>query len=176
MDDLELANSQDSRRVLQSASMMEPPRPKVLWDFVNDQGITHFGASQVSSATVLNEKQSPTPRKSEDALFHRGSSSCRVGLKLQEQLPNVRVQSVCGGTDIVSCFLTGNPLEPIHPGQIQGAGLGMAVVAPPESQSMALHCAVRHLSHQCPFPFGMTPRRALSSNVFPRRRRYLASR
>ena len=40
---------------------------------------------------------------------------------------NVRVSSICGGTDIVGCFMLGNPLDPVYRGEIQGAGLGMDV-------------------------------------------------
>ena len=32
-----------------------------------------------------------------------------------------------GGTDIVSCFVLGNPVKPVWSGEIQGPGLGMAV-------------------------------------------------
>jgi acetoacetyl-CoA synthetase len=35
--------------------------------------------------------------------------------------------SVSGGTDIVSCFVLGDPTRPVHAGEIQGPGLGMAV-------------------------------------------------
>ncbi|HRP08847.1 MAG TPA: acetoacetate--CoA ligase, partial [Gemmatimonadales bacterium] len=38
-----------------------------------------------------------------------------------------QVASISGGTDIVSCFVLGNPLSPVWRGEIQGAGLGMAV-------------------------------------------------
>ena len=41
--------------------------------------------------------------------------------------PKVQVSSISGGTDIVSCFVLGNPLTPVRRGEIQGAGLGMAV-------------------------------------------------
>ncbi|WP_438617136.1 acetoacetate--CoA ligase [Oryzifoliimicrobium ureilyticus] len=41
--------------------------------------------------------------------------------------PDVQLSSISGGTDIVSCFVLGNPLEPVWRGEIQGAGLGMAV-------------------------------------------------
>jgi acetoacetyl-CoA synthetase len=40
---------------------------------------------------------------------------------------NVQLASISGGTDIVSCFVCGNPWSPVHRGEIQGAGLGMAV-------------------------------------------------
>ena len=39
----------------------------------------------------------------------------------------VQTSSISGGTDIVSCFVLGNPLSAVHRGEIQGPGLGMAV-------------------------------------------------
>jgi len=42
-------------------------------------------------------------------------------------LPGVHLASISGGTDIVSCFVLGNPLSPVYRGEIQGAGLGMDV-------------------------------------------------
>jgi len=42
-------------------------------------------------------------------------------------LPNVHLASISGGTDIVSCFVLGNPLQPVRRGEIQGPGLGMDV-------------------------------------------------
>ena len=35
--------------------------------------------------------------------------------------------SISGGTDIISCFALGNPLLPVHRGELQCRGLGMAV-------------------------------------------------
>jgi len=40
---------------------------------------------------------------------------------------DVHLASISGGTDIVSCFVLGNPISPVWRGEIQGAGLGMAV-------------------------------------------------
>ncbi len=40
---------------------------------------------------------------------------------------NVHLASISGGTDIVSCFVLGNPLMPVYSGEIQCAGLGMDV-------------------------------------------------
>ncbi|MCB9987893.1 MAG: acetoacetate--CoA ligase [Rhodospirillales bacterium] len=42
---------------------------------------------------------------------------------------DVHLASISGGTDIVSCFVLGNPISPVWRGEIQGAGLGMAVDA-----------------------------------------------
>lgn len=40
---------------------------------------------------------------------------------------DVHLASICGGTDIVSCFVGGSPISSVYRGEIQGAGLGMAV-------------------------------------------------
>lgn len=38
---------------------------------------------------------------------------------------DVHLASISGGTDICACFLGGNPLQPVHRGELQGAMLGM---------------------------------------------------
>ncbi|MBT4464737.1 MAG: acetoacetate--CoA ligase, partial [Rhodospirillaceae bacterium] len=40
---------------------------------------------------------------------------------------DIQLASIAGGTDIVSCFMLGNPSGPVWPGEIQMRGLGMAV-------------------------------------------------
>jgi acetoacetyl-CoA synthetase len=40
---------------------------------------------------------------------------------------DVCLSSISGGTDIVSCFVLGNPVGPVWRGEIQAKGLGMAV-------------------------------------------------
>ena len=40
---------------------------------------------------------------------------------------DIHIASISGGTDIVSCFVLGNPISPVWRGEIQGAGLGLAV-------------------------------------------------
>lgn len=42
---------------------------------------------------------------------------------------NVHLASISGGTDILGCFMLGNPMLPVKAGEIQGPGLGMAVEA-----------------------------------------------
>lgn len=42
---------------------------------------------------------------------------------------DVQLSSISGGTDIISCFMLGNPLLPVHSEEIQGRGLGMSVEA-----------------------------------------------
>ena len=40
---------------------------------------------------------------------------------------DVNLASISGGTDIVSCFALGNPVLPVHKGELQCRGLGLAV-------------------------------------------------
>ncbi|MCY4523513.1 MAG: acetoacetate--CoA ligase, partial [Halobacteriovoraceae bacterium] len=40
---------------------------------------------------------------------------------------DVQLASISGGTDIIGCFMLGNPLLPVRRGEIQGLGLGMDV-------------------------------------------------
>jgi len=40
---------------------------------------------------------------------------------------DLHLASISGGTDIVSCFMLGNPLLPVNAGELQSPGLGMAV-------------------------------------------------
>ncbi len=45
----------------------------------------------------------------------------------REVKEDVHLASISGGTDIISCFVLGNPTAPVYRGEIQCAGLGMAV-------------------------------------------------
>jgi acetoacetyl-CoA synthetase len=45
----------------------------------------------------------------------------------REVKPDVQLASISGGTDIISCFVLGNPLGPVWRGEIQCRGLGMKV-------------------------------------------------
>jgi len=45
----------------------------------------------------------------------------------REVASDVHLASISGGTDIVSCFVLGNPTLPVRRGEIQCAGLGMQV-------------------------------------------------
>ncbi|MGB8316875.1 MAG: acetoacetate--CoA ligase, partial [Ignavibacteriaceae bacterium] len=42
---------------------------------------------------------------------------------------DVQLSSISGGTDIISCFMLGNPVLPVYPGELQCRGLGMKVEA-----------------------------------------------
>lgn len=55
-----------------------------------------------------------------DELFHWTYENVRRDLQLS---------SISGGTDIISCFMLGNPILPVRAGEIQCRGLGMDVQA-----------------------------------------------
>ncbi|HVO15681.1 MAG TPA: acetoacetate--CoA ligase, partial [Alphaproteobacteria bacterium] len=42
---------------------------------------------------------------------------------------DIHLASISGGTDIISCFVLGNPIGPVWRGEIQARGLGLAVEA-----------------------------------------------
>ena len=123
------------------------PLPKTLTQFAKEKDITHFGASPVFYARalrdeVLGELSDTRAILSTGAPLHRKQAEA-----MQSLLPRTRIQSICGGTDIISCFLTGNPLESIYSGQIQGPGLGMAVQIPDGSEPTGFELKCR-----IPFP------------------------
>ena len=47
----------------------------------------------------------------------------------REVKPDLQLSSICGGTDIISCFILGNPLLPVYASETQCRGLGMDVQA-----------------------------------------------
>jgi acetoacetyl-CoA synthetase len=47
----------------------------------------------------------------------------------REVKADVQLASIAGGTDIISCFVLGSPLDPVYAGEIQKRGLGMKVEA-----------------------------------------------
>lgn len=108
------------------------PSPSRLLDLVDSEGIHAFGTSAkylagleqvglkpaqthaLGSLRLIMSTGSPLSPHSYDYVY----SSIKSDLCLA---------SMSGGTDIVSCFVLGNPTLPVHRGEIQCKGLGMAV-------------------------------------------------
>lgn len=83
-------------------------------------------------------KRSPRFRKGElgdlprlRSIFYTGSPLSPGGFKwvYQTVKEDVHFAGISGGTDIVSCFVLGNPNLPVRAGEIQCRGLGVDVVA-----------------------------------------------
>jgi acetoacetyl-CoA synthetase len=105
---------------------------KVLFDLAEAEKMTHFGTSAkfIDAAAKLGL----TPGKTHDlsalrAMFSTGSPLSPEGFDwvYREVKADLLLASISGGTDIVSCFVLGNPVLPVYRGEIQCRGLGMAV-------------------------------------------------
>jgi acetoacetyl-CoA synthetase len=108
------------------------PTPGKLWDMVDQEGITVFGTS--AKYLALLEKAGAEPLKTHKlsklkTILSTGSpladhSFDYVYKKIKK---DVHLASISGGSDIISCFVLGNPILPVYRGEIQTPGLGMAV-------------------------------------------------
>jgi acetoacetyl-CoA synthetase len=108
------------------------PDIDVLWRMVVEEDISVFGTSPRYLATL--EKAGSRPRDRHDlarlrTLLSTGSplAASQFDYVYDAISPQVHLASISGGTDIISCFCLGNPWLPVRRGEIQGAGLGMAV-------------------------------------------------
>jgi acetoacetyl-CoA synthetase len=105
-----------------------------LWQTIQDEKITVFGTSPKYIAYSIGQGMCPK----EDYELSQLRTILSTGAPL---LPehfqwiynavdgDIHLASISGGTDIVSCFMLGNPLLPVRSGEIQGPGLGMAIEA-----------------------------------------------
>ena len=105
---------------------------KLLFDYADAEGMTHFGTSakfiDAIAKTGLEPKQ--THRLEElRTVLSTGSPLVAEGFDFvyEKVKSDVCLSSISGGTDIVSCFVLGNPIGPVWRGEIQAKGLGMAV-------------------------------------------------
>lgn len=108
------------------------PDGNVLFDYAAEETFAIFGTSAKYIDAV--RKGGLTPKRSHDLsslrlmtstgspLSPEGFSFVYEGIK-----DDIQLASISGGTDIVSCFVLGNPLKPVWRGEIQGPGLGLAV-------------------------------------------------
>jgi acetoacetyl-CoA synthetase len=108
------------------------PSPAALWDYAQDERINVFGTSakyidacskaglepihthDLSALRMITSTGSPLAPESFDYVYRAIKS-------------DVHLASISGGTDIVSCFVLGDPTAPVWRGEIQAPGLGMAM-------------------------------------------------
>jgi len=107
-------------------------RGRILFDFAQAEGMTHFGTSAkfIDAAAKTGLKPRETHRLEKlRAVLTTGSPLAPEGFDYvyQNVKSDVCLSSISGGTDIVSCFVLGNPMGPVWRGEIQAKGLGMAV-------------------------------------------------
>ncbi len=107
-------------------------RGRVLFDFAEAEGMTHFGTSAkfIDALAKTGLKPKDTHRLDKlRAVLSTGSPLAPEGFDYvyANIKDDVCLSSISGGTDIVSCFVLGNPMGPVWRGEIQAKGLGMAV-------------------------------------------------
>lgn len=103
----------------------------VLFDYADAEGMTHFGTSAKFIDAIAKAGQAPVASHDLDRLrviFSTGSPLVAEGFDYiyAKVKRDVQLASISGGTDILSCFVGGNPVGPVYRGEIQCAGLGMA--------------------------------------------------
>ena len=105
---------------------------QILFDLAERERITVFGTSAKFIDAAAKAGLRPRLTHRLDAL----SSILSTGSPLvpesfdyvyRDIKPDVHLASMSGGTDLISCFVLGNPLLPVWRGEIQCPGLGMKV-------------------------------------------------
>ncbi|MFH1746535.1 MAG: acetoacetate--CoA ligase [Planctomycetota bacterium] len=105
-----------------------------LWELADKLKVNLFGTSPKFLGVC--QKTGVHPGADQDLSALR--IVCSTGSPLSEELfhwvydevkSDVQLASICGGTDIISCFILGNPLLPVYAGEIQCCGLAMDVQA-----------------------------------------------
>jgi acetoacetyl-CoA synthetase len=108
------------------------PEAKSLIDMAEEEQVSIFGtgAKYISSL----EKAGVVPRKTHNlqhlkTLLSTGSPLSHESFRYvyADIKSDLCLASISGGTDIISCFVLGNPCIPVWEGEIQCPGLGMAV-------------------------------------------------
>jgi len=107
-------------------------RGRVLFDLAEAEGVTHFGTSAkfIDALGKAGLKPKETHRLEKlRTVLSTGSPLLPEGFDYvySNIKDDVCLSSISGGTDIVSCFVLGNPIGPVWRGEIQAKGLGMAV-------------------------------------------------
>jgi acetoacetyl-CoA synthetase len=107
-------------------------RGNILFDYADAEAMTHFGTSaKFIDAIAKIELQPRRTHRLEHlrAMFSTGSPLVAEGFDYvySNIKQDIQLASISGGTDIISCFVLGNPNGAVHRGEIQCAGLGMAV-------------------------------------------------
>ncbi|RYO84057.1 hypothetical protein DL766_009502 [Monosporascus sp. MC13-8B] len=118
--------------VLYSGSPFKPHGYLSLPKLLSSLKVTHFGTSATYLTTL--ETNGVYPAKSLDlshlqAIYSTASPlpPSTFSFVYEAFPPHINLGSITGGTDIISLFGAPCPLLPVHAGEIQCAGLGMAI-------------------------------------------------
>ncbi|MGQ0765002.1 MAG: acetoacetate--CoA ligase [Gemmatimonadota bacterium] len=103
----------------------------LIWQMAEREQLTVFGTSARYLAAAEREGLKPRRRNLESlrTILSTGSplSAGSFDWVYREVKGDVQLSSISGGTDIISCFVLGNPAGPVWRGELQVPGLGMEV-------------------------------------------------
>ncbi len=110
------------------------PNINTLWKKIEEDRITIFGTSP--KYLTMIQKSGIIPKTKFDlsslkTILSTGSPLSVENFKwvYENVKSDLQLSSISGGTDIISCFMLGNPNLPVYEGEIQCRGLGMKVEA-----------------------------------------------
>jgi acetoacetyl-CoA synthetase len=108
------------------------PGPEALFDYCDREGINFFGTSAKFIDAVRKSGLEPMRTHGLASLRAIASTGSPLAPENFEFVyssikRDVHLASISGGTDIVGCFVLGNPMLPVWKGEIQCPGLGLAV-------------------------------------------------
>lgn len=103
----------------------------ILFDYAEAEGCTHFGTSAKFIDTLSKMQLSPAKTHALAPLRAILSTGSPLSPESFDYVyasikKDVHLASMSGGTDLLGCFVCGNPLLPVWRGEIQCSTLGMA--------------------------------------------------
>jgi acetoacetyl-CoA synthetase len=110
--------------------------PATLWRLVAQERVTVFGTNPGFLQYCADASFSPAESVEMPALRAVLSTGSilfdRQYEWVRRHVKALPLQSISGGTDIIGCFVLGNPNLPVYPGEIQCKSLGLDVQAKPQ--------------------------------------------
>ena len=110
------------------------PDKTAMWNFIDELDITIFGTSAKFIDTCKSHDLSPNGFAKLDSLKQILSTGSPLvpesfDYVYEKVKKDIRLGSISGGTDIISCFALNSPSIPVYRGELQCRGLGMDVDA-----------------------------------------------
>ena len=108
------------------------PSPTRLFDIADEAGVTLFGTSAKFIDAIAGMGAKPAETNNLSTIRTITSTGSPLVPESYDYVykdikDDVNLASISGGTDIISCFMIGNPVTPVWRGELQTAGLGMDV-------------------------------------------------
>ncbi len=105
---------------------------RILWDYAQAERMTHFGTSAKYLDALIKTGLKPGEEYDLSDLRVMTSTGSPLAPERFDDVyarikPDLQLASISGGTDLLSCFVLGNPTLPVWRGEIQCKGLGLAV-------------------------------------------------